>query len=130
MVNFPSAEQEEKFISMVSKTKLLPKWAVDLIFTNFSQGDITGMYAVLIDNEAAKRYDSQTFDNGNRAFQKMIVDIQSESPDQETIQLFIKRLSEAETHHGKGVVLVRILEEQFPDFHERKKFVRSVLERK
>jgi hypothetical protein len=31
--------------------------------------------------------------------------------------------------HTTGRLLVRILEEQFPDFSVRKKFVRSVLER-
>lgn len=125
VVNFSSAEQEEKFISTVRKTKLLPEWAVDLIFTGFNQADITGMYAVLIDSEAAKNYDARVFDNGNRDFQKMLVDIGGESPNQETIQFFQRFLDE---HHGKGIVLVKILEEQFPDFQERKRFVRSVLE--
>lgn len=124
---FPSIEQKEEFLSVVHKTKIFSEWITNLIIENIGEGAVDEMYAMLIDREAAKRYDMSKFNGENYTFQKTLADIQNEPTNQELVDRFKKSL---ESGHITGRLLVRILEEQFPDFNERKKFLRSVLERK
>lgn len=126
IVEFPSEDQRKIFLSTIRQTKIFPSWITELIILNIGRIAIAEMYAMLIDREGAKRYDAQKFDSDNARFQRKIAYIQDNSADQENIDWFKRSL---ESGHTTGRLLVRILEEQFPDFLERKKFVRSVLGR-
>ena len=127
IATFPSAEQKEIFLSVVRRTNIFPEWIVNLIIENINIRAIREMYPMLIDREAAKRYDVQKFNDENNVFKKTLVKIQSEHRNQKFIVRFKKSLKNS---HITGRLLARILEERFPDFNKRKKFVRSVLKRK
>jgi hypothetical protein len=124
---FPSQEQKERFLSMIQQTKVFPKWITDYIIENITTEAIDEMYPMLIDREAAKRYDPKRFDSENITFQNLLIDLQHESANHKDIEQFKNSL---QWGHTTGRLLVRVLEEQFSDFGERKQFVRSVLERK
>jgi len=124
---FPSEEQKKKFFSVIGQTRIFPQWMVSQIIGNTTNGAIDEMYPMLIDREAAKRYDKTKFDNENASFQDMLTNLQDESTNPEYTEWFKNSLM---WKHTTGRLLVRVLEEQFPDFGERKQFVRSVLERK
>jgi len=123
---FHSEEQKEKFLSIIRQTKIFPAWITNLIIENVGKYAINEMYPMLIDREGAKRYDIQKFYNENIEFQKILADIRDKSKNQEVVERLKKLLKSG---HTTGRLLVRVLEEQFPDFSDRKKFVRSVLER-
>jgi hypothetical protein len=67
------------------------------------------------------------FNNENSVFQNMLANLQDESTNPEYTEWFKNSLG---WKHTAGRLLVRVLEDYFPDFGERKRFVRSVLERK
>jgi hypothetical protein len=115
---FPSEEQKKKFLSIIRQTKIFPTWITELIIANINRGTISEMYAMLIDREGTRRYDKDRYEEEDADFQKMLDGIE--------ISVARKLLND---RHTTGRLLVRILEEQFPDFSVRKKFVRSVLER-
>jgi hypothetical protein len=56
-----------------------------------------------------------------------LTNLQHESANPKDIEEFKNSL---QWGHATGRLLVRVLEEQFSDFGERKQFVKSVLERK
>lgn len=124
--DFPSDEQKEKFLSVIRQTEIFPDWITDLIIQSINRAAIEEMYAMLIDREAARLYDIQSFDTKNRQFEEVLTGVQNEPPSQELVEHYKRLLKD---RHVTGSLLVRILEEQFPDFGERKKFVRLILER-
>jgi hypothetical protein len=123
---FPSGQQKESFLSAIRKTKIFPQEIISLIIENIDKRTIEEMYAMLVDREAAKRYDVQKFEDENAHFQKMITDLQNKNSNQEVFTQFQERL---QFPHVTGRLLVRILEDQFSDFHDRKKNIRSILEK-
>lgn len=122
--DFGSDQKRKEFESVIRKTGILPEWFVDLIMENLSRGAITEMYPMVIDREAAKRYDEEKFDRDNKRFQKIFGSVNS-GVDPEMLD-WIKSSIKTDRHFT-GRMLVFILEEQFPDFIERKKFIRLVL---
>jgi len=126
IADFPSPEQKEKFLSVIRQTKIFPSWITDLLIKNITPRVIREMYAMLIDREATKRYDPERVERENKELQEKIAQIRDKSKDQEVVA----RLEEwLKSEHITGRLLAIILEEQFPDFIERKRFVRSVLQR-
>lgn len=126
IADLPSEEQRARFLAVMRRTRILPQWVVDLIAENVGRRTLGEMYAMLIDREGARRYDIQIFHSRNREFERRLVDIESQSADQEFVGRFRQSLESA---HMAGHLLVRILEEQFVDYAERSRFVRSALER-
>jgi hypothetical protein len=124
---FPSEEQKEKFFSVVRQTKIFPKWITDQVIENTTTGAISEMYPMLIDREACKQYDQKRFEQENSEFQRMLANLQDESTNPNWVEWFKNSLG---WHHTTGRLLARVLEDHFPDFGERKRFIRSVLERK
>jgi hypothetical protein len=124
---FPSKEQKKEFFSVVEQTRVFPQWIVSQIIENTTKGAINELYPMVIDQEAAKRYDTKKFNDENAAFQSMLTDLQDESTNPEYAEWFKNSLG---WNHTTGRLLVRVLEDYFPDFGERKRFVRPVLERK
>lgn len=127
IAGFPSEEQRTGFLAVIRRTRMLPQWVTDLVVENAGKLAVGEMYAMLIDGEGAKRYDIQMLDRRSREFESRLADIESQSTDQGFVGRFRQSL---ESEHTTGQLLVRILEEQFPDYAERKSFVRSVLERR
>jgi len=124
---FPSDEQKEEFLSVIRQAKIFPESITALIIENIGKRAISEMYPMLIDREAAKLFDAEKFEAENTDFGKALLDLQENLADQELITRFKESL---ESGHAMGRLLVRILEEKFLDFHERKDFVRSVLQPK
>ena len=123
--DFPSTKQKRKFLEVIQKTKIFPKQDVKSIIKNINKRTIQEMYPMIIDYEAAKRYDKQKFNNENQEFKEIIAHLQSEF----TNDGFEKNFKESlKNEYTIGRFLVRILEEQIPNFAERKKFICSVLE--
>lgn len=85
------------------------------------------MYAILIDREATKRYDPQKFEEENAKYQEILDSLSNQNINNEQSKELEKLLNSS---HSVGLALVLILEEQFPDFRERKEFVCSVIEHK
>lgn len=121
---FPSEKQRESFLSIVRESKKIPEWVTKAIIENIDKRAISEMYPMLIDREAAKRFDTDRFDDENVSFEQMLIDIKDRSSNGTLVEKFIKSLKSG---HIAGRLLVRILEERFPDFNERKRFVREVL---
>ncbi len=124
--SFPSVNQERKFLEVIQKTKIFPERATAIIIKNITKRAIQEMYPMIIDHEAAKKYDKQKFNSDNQEFKKTLANIRSEPMSHKLQKRFEETLK---NEYTTGRFLVRILEEQIPDFAERKKFIRSVLER-
>lgn len=86
------------------------------------------MYAILIDREATKRYDPKKFEQENVKYQKILTILKNQNIKNEKVKKLLEKL--LNSSHSVGLALVLILEEQFPDFRERKEFVCSVIEHK
>lgn len=140
---FPTEEQKMKFLSAIQSSKLFPEWMKAKLIKKMSEeepreeemeygyeetifGTICEMYAMLIDREGKKRYDVVGFTREDTKFSSMMQDLWIDPPDPEELGKFEASLRWA---HPIARLLVRVLEEQFPDFKERKKFLRSVLDR-
>jgi hypothetical protein len=123
---FPSNKQKEEFLSVVYRNKIFSSWVTDIIVESIHKGTINEMYAMLIDREAAKRFDTKRFDEDNKAFKKALNDI----PESDTDKVGVERLKKwLESGHITGRWLIRILEDELPDFDDRKEFVRSIFDR-
>lgn len=111
---FPSADQANMFLSVISSSGIFSKRLMAQVIDNISHRAIAEMYAMLVDREAAKRYDRPKFDR--------------DSPPTETESL--SRVNKPlKSGHAVGRLLVRILEDRYPTFEERKAFVQSVLKK-
>jgi len=126
VTDFPSEEQKETFLAVIRQTEAFPKWAVSSITESINSSAIQEMYAMLIDREGARRYDVQRFNSENQEFERELADIQDQPTNQEAVERFRQSIQGG---HTNARLLVRILEEQFPDIVERKRFVRTVLTR-
>lgn len=129
MEAFPSEEQKKKFLSIIRQTKIFPTWITELIIANINWGAISEMYAMLIDREGTRQYDEDRYKEEDVDFQKILDGIKIF----DSVKMFTKiKMSVAKwllkSKHRTGRLLVRILEEQFPDFSVRKKFVRCLNE--
>lgn len=114
---FPSNKQREMFLSAILSTKKLPHQFLDYIIEYINKRSIEEMYPMVIDREAARRYDSRRF-NANNDELRMLLDR-------------FKRSGELSSDgHTVGRFLALILEEQFSDFPERKEFVQLVFDRR
>lgn len=102
---FPSDEQKEKFLSLIRDTKIFPEWLVNMIVSNINERAISEMYAILIDREAARRYDVQRFDRENKEFQENLKELQNK-PRKKKLDRIKKRLK---SPHTLGRLLVLIL---------------------
>ncbi|HRV75997.1 MAG: hypothetical protein H6799_01955 [Candidatus Nomurabacteria bacterium] len=123
---FPSDRQKEEFLSVVHRNKIFSGWVTDIIIESIHKGTINEMYAMLIDREAAKRFDTKRFDEDNNAFKKALDDIPESDRDEAGVERLKKWL---ESGHTTGRWLIRVLEDEFPGFDDRKEFVRSIFDR-
>lgn len=140
---FPSEEHKIRFLSAIQSSQLFPEWMKAKLIKKLNEeelreeemeygyeetifGTICEMYAMLIDREGKKQYDAVGFTRENAKFSSMMQGLWIDPPDPEELEKFETSLRWA---HPIARLLVRVLEEQFPDFKERKKFLRSVLDR-
>lgn len=124
---FPTDAQKQRFVSHIQETRLLPEWVIEELVNHIDIGSISEMYAMLIDREGAKRYDSSRYAQDNSEFESFRAHISGISPNDSLKEEVQKYLASC---HNTGRLLVRVLEEQFPAFDSRKNFVRSVLRRR
>ncbi len=123
---FPSQEQRERFTATVQRTKLLPAWVMNAVLVKTNKRAISEMYAMLIDREGAKNYNPEKYAEENASFKTKFAHVQNGSVTSDNSAWLNTYL---DSPHVTGRLLVRILEEQFPDFKERKQFVRAIRHR-
>lgn len=123
---FPSTKQREKLETVIHRSNLLPKWLTNLLLQHTDKGAVSEMYAMMIDREAEQKHDPKRYKQENEQFDRWRTKLTQElDPDLDsdlTHEL-------TKSGHFAGRLLVRILEEQLPDFTERKEFVRSIQKR-
>lgn len=121
---FPSQEQRELFLKAVQSTHLLPEWVFKILIEHVNVSSVSEMYAMLIDREAARRYDHTRALADDHTHQTWRSTLTEQRGDTHTIAALSEYLSDG---HQTGRLLVHMLEERFPNFEERKTFVQSVL---
>ena len=123
---FPSKEAETRFLDEIKQCGLFPQPIMQLIFESITRRAVCEMFAMLIDNEAAKRYDQVRFSSASTNFEVLKNQLWQDPVEP---QVFGRFTQELKWEHCVGRLLVRMLEARFPDFVERKEFVRSILDR-
>lgn len=124
---FPSEAQKKQFLSVVQATNLFPEAIKALVLPHINHGAISEMYAMLIDREGAKLYDPIKYETEHAQHLTLMNTLASDSVDEMVCEEFTSSL---QGEHYTGRLLVRILEDRFPDFTERKQFVRECLDPK
>ncbi len=122
---FPSDKQREEFKSAIQKTNIFPEEITGLIIKGAGKKAVNEMYAMIVNREAARQYKPEKIQKENTEFSKMMEKIKNGEKIVE--KKFLKEL--VDRPHNIGRSLAIILEEQFPDFLERKKFVHHILTR-
>lgn len=125
--DFPSEAQKEKFLSIVKESRVFPDAVKGLVISNINESGLSEMYAILIDSEAAKEHESVRSQTRKTKFKKWMTMLSSDSVDESELEEFN---SYTKSRHGIGELLVHVLEDRFPDFAERKQFVRECLDPK
>lgn len=120
---FPSQKQEMEFKAVLEKSQVFSKEILFKIIASINKGSINEMYAMVIDREATRRYHPQKVENEDIEFNNNLFRISADGGDF-PIGDFLANA------HSAAKILVRILEEQIPEFVTRKEFVRKVLSKK
>ncbi len=133
IVTFPSKEKENEFLKVIRKTKVFPRWFVNFLTKFLSRQVLNEMYAIAIDREAGRRYDFKRFKQEEKDFSKFLNDLKNKKKKLINPKLpfynYYQIYEAFWSHHTIGRLLVRILEENFPNFEERKNFLQWLFKR-
>ncbi len=124
---FPSETQELRFLSVVRETNVLPDKHKDLVIQNINRTALAEMYAMVIDSEGAQRHDPVNYETGKTQHRALMNALASEPVEDGILKEFTWRLGQ---QHFTGHLLVHFLEDRFPDFAERKQFMRDCFDPK
>lgn len=124
---FPSEVQRNRFLSVVRESSMLPDAHKDFVVQHINRGGLSEMVAILIDSEAAQHEDPVKSQTRKTKFRRWMDMLSGDSVDEAMLADF---QGNVESRHGMGRLLVHILEDRFPDFAERKQFVRDCLDPK
>lgn len=129
---FPSPEQEKRFRDMVETNQKFHVWVKNMILRLISEDSLHEMYAIMIEREAKKRYHPDFISKKDSELAIVLSQLHPFEESKENARN-VWALSVVNNFfresHVNGELLVHVLEEQFPDFAERKAFVQSVLRR-
>jgi hypothetical protein len=124
---FPTGAQREKFLAGLRRAICFPSGLTDELAPELTVRAIAEMYAMLIDREGAKHFDPVHYGVQGTRDKALAVQIQGQSLQ----ELFGKKgKTWPPGPHFIGALLVSMLESVFPDFADRKKFVRDCLDPK
>lgn len=121
---FPSDEQKNKFLSLINSSNILPKKITNTLIKNINKNSISELYTIMIDHEAAKRYDAHRHrvNNKNIEINSLIKEINANQKKEKRGRMDDKYI------YAK--LLLKILEKSFPNFDKRKEFMNSILSQK
>lgn len=109
---FPTIEQARKFMLVIERNKIFPQSVTQAIMRLCDAPSLREMYTMLIDREAQRRYRPNDHSHKEKEWGKGVP--------------LLKDITHPDKIHARGRALVRILEEEFPDYNKRKEFVLSV----